>query len=180
MNNFLSFKNEKKRSFISRKWRKRGLKKQSIMNSDTFFHNKNKSHLYQEDGRNKNWNSKVWWITSSASSTKTKVIDVKKMWETWIEIAKCYEKLPLLKERKQKSFMSRKKQKHGLKWQSVINNFFYFHNENKNHLFQQNEENMDGISKVLLITSPDSRTKRKVIYVKKKKETWLEIAKCDE
>ena len=90
------------------------------------------------------------------------------MWETWIEIAKCYEKLPLLKERKQKSFMSRKKQKHGLKWQSVINNFFYFHNENKNHLFQQNEENMDGISKVLLITSPDSRTKRKVIYVKKK------------
>ena len=150
------------------------------MNGDTFFHNKNKSHLYQEDGRNKNWNSKVWWITSSASSTKAKVIYVKKMWETWIEIAKCYEKLPLLKERKQKSFMSRKKQKHGLKWQSVINNFFYFQNENKNDLFQQNGENMDWISKVLLITSPDSRTKRKVIYVKKKEETWVEIAKCDE
>ena len=149
------------------------------MNSDTCLHNKNKSHLYQEDDRNKKWNSKVWWITSSASSTKTKVIYVKKMWETWIEIAKCYEKLPLLKERKQKSFMSRKKQKHGLKWQSVINNFFYFQNENKNHLFQQNGENMDWISKVLLITSTDSRTKRKVIYVKKKEETWLEIAKCD-
>ena len=39
--------------------------------------------------------------------------------------------------------MSREKQKHGLKWQSVINNFFYFKNKNKNHLFQQNGENMD-------------------------------------
>ena len=44
--------------------------------------------------------------------------------------------------------MSRKKQEHGFKWQSVINNFFYFYNEKKNHLFQQNEENMDFISKV--------------------------------
>ena len=44
--------------------------------------------------------------------------------------------------------MSRKKQEHGFKWQSVINNFFDFHNEKKNHLFQQNEENMDFISQV--------------------------------
>ena len=44
--------------------------------------------------------------------------------------------------------MSRKKQKQGLKWQSVINNFFYFHNEKNNHLFQQNGENMDFIGKV--------------------------------
>ena len=144
------------------------------------FQREEKSHLCQENCRNTAWNSKVWQITSPASRRKTKAIYVKKMWETWIEIARCYEKLPLLKERKQKSFMSRKKQKHGLKWQSVINNFFYVQNENKNHLFQQNGENMDWISKVLLITSTDSRTKRKVIYVKKKEETWLEIAKCDE
>ena len=102
------------------------------------------------------------------------------MGETWFEIENIYAWLPLLPQQKQKSFMPREKQKHGLKWQSVINNFFYFQNENKNHLFQQNGENMDWISKVLLITSTDSRTKRKVIYVKKKEETWLEIAKCDE
>ena len=63
-----------------------------------------------------------------------------------------------------------------MKWQSVINNFFYFQDENKNHLFQQNGENMDLISKVLLITSTDSRTKTEVIYVLKKAETWIEIA----
>ena len=39
--------------------------------------------------------------------------------------------------------MSREKQKHRFKWQSVIKNFFHFKNENKNHLFQENGENMD-------------------------------------
>ena len=73
--------------------------------------------------------------------------------------------------------MSREKQKHGLKSQSVINNFFYFKNENKNHLFQENGENMEWNSKVWPITSPASRTKTEVIYVLKKAETWIEIAK---
>ena len=73
--------------------------------------------------------------------------------------------------------MSREKQKHGLKWQSVINNFFYFKDENKNHLFEENGENMEWNSKVWGITSPASRTKTEVIYVLKKAETWIEIAK---
>ena len=73
--------------------------------------------------------------------------------------------------------MSRKRQKHGLKLQSVINNGFYFQNESKNHLFQENGENMDWISKVLLITCPASRTKTEVIYVMKMEEKHIEIAK---
>ena len=144
------------------------------------FQKNEKSHLCQENCRNIAWNSTVWRITSPASRTTTKAIYVKKSGETWFGIANIYAWRPFLPQQKQKSFMSIEKQKHGLKWQSVINNFFYFQNENKNHLFQQNGENMDWISKVLLITSPDSRTKRKVIYVKKKEETWHEIAKCDE
>ena len=141
------------------------------------FQKEEKSHLCQENCRNIAWNSKVWRITSPSSRTKTKAIYVKKMGETWFKRANIYAWLPLLPQQKQKSFMSRKKQKHRLKWQSVINNFFYFKNENKNHLFQENGENMEWNSKVWRITSPASRTKTEIIYVLKKEETWIEIAK---
>ena len=100
------------------------------------------------------------------------------MGETWFEIANIYAWIPLFPQQKQKSFMSIEKQKHGLKWQSVINNFFYFKNEKKNHLFQENGENMEWNSKVWRITSPSSRTKTNVIYVKKMTDTWVELAKC--
>ena len=72
--------------------------------------------------------------------------------------------------------MSRKQGKYGLKERSVINNFFYFKNENKNHLFQENGENMEWNNKVWRITCPASRTKTEVIYVLKKVETWTEKA----
>ena len=141
------------------------------------FQREEKSHLCQENCKNTAWNSKVWQITSPASRRKTKAIYVKKMGETWFEIANIYAWLPLLPQQKQKSFMPREKQKYRLKWQSVINKFFYFKNENKNHLFQENGENIEWNSKVWRIASPASRTKTEVIYVLKKAETWIEIAK---
>ena len=142
------------------------------------FQKEEKSHWWQENCRNIAWNSKGWRITSPASRTTTKAIYVKKMGKTWFEIANIYAWLPLLLQQKQKSFMSREKQKNGLKWQSVINNFFYFKNENKNDLFQENGENMEWNNKVWRITSPSSRTKTNVIYVKKMTDTWIELAKC--
>ena len=87
------------------------------MNNFPCFQKENESHLCQENGRN--GNNKVLWIISAASSTKTTVTYVKNIGETLIEIAKCYEKLPLLLEQKQKSMMSRKWTKDGLKEQSV-------------------------------------------------------------
>ena len=51
MNQFPFFQNENK-SFMSRKWRKYGLKKRSVMNDFPCFQNENKSHLCQENGRN--------------------------------------------------------------------------------------------------------------------------------
>ena len=102
------------------------------------------------------------------------------MGETWFEIANIYAWLPLLPQQKQKSFMPREKQKHGLKWQSVINNFFYFKNENKNHLFQENGENMEWNNKVWRITCPASRTKTEVIYVMEIAETWIKMINCYE
>ena len=39
--------------------------------------------------------------------------------------------------------MSRKWEKHGLKGQSVMNNFLSFKNEKKRHLFQENGGNVD-------------------------------------
>ena len=148
------------------------------MNDFPCFQNENRSHLCQENGGKTDWNSKWCWITFSASRTKTKVIDVKKITKTWIEMAKCYDKLLLLPEGREKSFMSRKLQKHSLKKQSVTNNFSCFQNKNKSHLRQENGRNMVWNRKYLCMTSPSSATKTKVIYAKRKAETWIEMAKC--
>ena len=61
----------------------------------------------------------------------------------------------------------------------VLNNFLCFQNDNKSNLREENSQNMNWNGKVLWLTSPASRGKRKVIYVKKIAETQLEIAKCD-
>ena len=58
------------------------------MNNFLCFKNEKKSHLFQENGGNVDLKSKVWWIATLASTTKTKVIYIKKMEETRIEIAK--------------------------------------------------------------------------------------------
>ena len=144
------------------------------------------------------WKSKWCWITSSASRTKTKVIYVmeiaetwikmincyeelplfplrkqvicvKKMQETWTEIAMGYESIPMLPERKQVIYV--KKTGEVAKWtyeengrNMDWNQFPCFQNENKS-LCQENVGNM----KIAWI-SPSSRTKTKVIYVKKKQE----------
>ena len=131
------------------------------------FQNDNKSHLCQGNCRNMDWIGKVLWITSPTSITKTKVTFVKKIAETLIEIANCYEELPLLPERKKKLFMWRKQQKDGLIQQSVMNNFSCFQNENKSHLCQQNSKNMDWNNKDLWVISLASGKKIKVIDVKK-------------
>ena len=150
------------------------------MNSFPCFQKENKSHLCQENGRNLAGNNKVLWIISPASRTKTKVIYVKNIGETWIEIA------------------------------IVMNNLNWIQNGNKTYLFKENGENMDWIRKVLWIASPASGTKKKshfcqengtnmawnnqvfwiispasstktkVIYVQNIGETWIEIAKCYE
>ena len=53
----------------------------------------------------------------------------------------------------------------------VLNNFLCFQNENKSNLREENSKNMNWNGKVLWLTSPPSRRKRKVIYVKKFAET---------
>ena len=58
------------------------------MNNFLSFKNEKKSHLFQENGGNVDLKSKVWWIATPSSTAKTKVIYIKKMEETRIEIAK--------------------------------------------------------------------------------------------
>ena len=53
----------------------------------------------------------------------------------------------------------------------VLNNFLCFQNENKSNLREENSKNMNWNGKVLWLTHPLSRSKRKVIYVKKIAET---------
>ena len=114
------------------------------------FQNDNKSHLCQGNCRNMDWNGKVLWITSLTSITKTKVTFVKKIAETLIEIANCYEELPC------------------------------FQNEKKSHLCQGNRQKMHWNSKGFGITSVAPITTKKNIYVKKIAETWMKIANCYE
>ena len=72
-----------------------------MTNNFPCFQNENRSHLCLEKSRNMDWKSKWCWITSSASRTKTKVIYVMEIAETWIKMINCYEELPLFPLRKQ-------------------------------------------------------------------------------
>ena len=129
------------------------------------------SYLCQENSRNINWNRKVRWITSPFSRTKRKVIYVKEIAETWIEIARCYENLPLLPNDNKSHLCQGNRQK--MDWNSKgfwITSVVPITTK-KRYLYQENSRNMDENSKLLWRTSPASRTKTKVTYVKKIAET---------
>ena len=60
-----------------------------MLNNFLCFQNENKSNWREENSQNMNWNGKVLWLTSPASRGNRKVIYVKKIAETQLEIAKC-------------------------------------------------------------------------------------------